>query len=185
MDREWVFFEAGAAFGRRVPYAPILIDVSPSELPTSIGGYQGVMVRDVERMRELMEDLAKAVGSRSKSHFSQRHGRLVKAVDGYGKKEDETSLHLEKDADFRNDHWRAGREQEWVLTVENTQPSVELEGKKLSVKAVKPLSKFFVAFQESEVRLLFVLSSDPEAVTLPGLTKPGRLEWLQFVPYAP
>jgi len=89
IDREWIFFEAGAAFGRRVLYAPILVDVFPGELPTSIGGYQGVMVRDVDRMRELIEDLAKELGARSKSHFVQRHARLVKAVDAYGKSEDE------------------------------------------------------------------------------------------------
>src|SRR5687767_6356281 len=43
VDREWIVFEAGAAFGRGVIYAPLLIDIAPGDLPSSIGGYQAVV----------------------------------------------------------------------------------------------------------------------------------------------
>jgi len=92
IDREWIFFEAGAAFGRSVLYAPILVDVSAGELPESIGGYQGVTARDQARMRELTEDLAKELGAQSKTHFAQRHARFAKAVEDYGRKETEEEL---------------------------------------------------------------------------------------------
>jgi hypothetical protein len=85
IDREWIFFEAGAAFGRSVLYAPVLVDVSASELPESIGGYQGITARDQARMRELTEDLAKELGAQAKGHFAQRFARFAKAVEDYGK----------------------------------------------------------------------------------------------------
>jgi hypothetical protein len=85
VDREWIFFEAGAAFGRGVLYAPVIVDLTPSELPTSIGGYQGVMAKDQSRMRDFVEDVAKAIGAHLKPHFGQRFSRFAKAVDAYGK----------------------------------------------------------------------------------------------------
>ena len=64
VDREWIYFEAGAAFGRSVLYAPVLVDVAPSELPSSIGGYQGATATDQTRMRDFVEDVAKAIGAK-------------------------------------------------------------------------------------------------------------------------
>ncbi len=85
VDREWIFFEAGAAFGRGVLYVPVIVDMTPSDLPTSIGGYQGVVAKDQARMRDFVDDVAKAIGARTKPHFSQRFGRFAKAVEAYGK----------------------------------------------------------------------------------------------------
>ncbi|HVY29111.1 MAG TPA: hypothetical protein VHB79_21280 [Polyangiaceae bacterium] len=92
VDREWIFFEAGAAFGRGVLYAPVLVDLVPSDLPMSIGGYQGAMAKDQARMREFVEDIAKAVGGQLKPHFAQRFSRFAKAVDAYGKPDSSEDL---------------------------------------------------------------------------------------------
>jgi hypothetical protein len=86
-DREWIFFEAGAAFGRGVLYAPILINISGSDLPSSIGGYQGAMANDPSCMQNFVEDIAKAIGARAKLQFEKRYHRFAKAVESYGKPE--------------------------------------------------------------------------------------------------
>lgn len=103
IDREWIFFEAGAAFGRGVFYAPVLVDVAASELPSTIGGYQAIGAKDQSRMLELIDDVARALRARPKSHFGQRYTRFFKAVDAYGKDPPDESLsgtalaiHLEK-----------------------------------------------------------------------------------------
>ncbi len=85
IDREWIFFEAGAAFGRNVLYAPVLVDVSPGELPTSVGGYQATLGRDQSRMHEFVKDVARAIGSQVKPNFGNRFGRFAKAVEAYGR----------------------------------------------------------------------------------------------------
>jgi hypothetical protein len=85
VDREWIYFEAGAAFGRNVLYAPLLVDLAAIELPSSIGGYQGTAATDQARMHEFVEDLAKAIGAEVKPHFGQRFSRFAKAVEAYRK----------------------------------------------------------------------------------------------------
>ncbi len=92
VDREWILFEAGAAFGRGVLYAPLLVDVDPGELPPSIGGYQGTKVDDQRRFQEFVDDIAKAIGAKTKLHFGQRFGRFAKAVAAYGKAESSKEL---------------------------------------------------------------------------------------------
>jgi hypothetical protein len=43
MSRDWVLYEAGAAWGRQLVYAPVLFKVDASEMPTVIGGYEHVL----------------------------------------------------------------------------------------------------------------------------------------------
>ncbi|MEH2277539.1 MAG: hypothetical protein V7K40_22805 [Nostoc sp.] len=38
-EREWLFFEAGAAWGRNQLYAPLLVGTSPSELASTMADY--------------------------------------------------------------------------------------------------------------------------------------------------
>ncbi len=45
-DREWMFFEAGAAWGRNQLYCPLLIDTTTSDLPNSIADYQATRADD-------------------------------------------------------------------------------------------------------------------------------------------
>ena len=61
-DREWIFFEAGAAWGRNQLYTPLLVNTSPSDLGSSIAGYQAIHANDLQGMEQLVENMAQAVG---------------------------------------------------------------------------------------------------------------------------
>jgi hypothetical protein len=43
-DREWIFYEAGAAWGRGAIYVPLLVDLAAHDLPSSIADYQVLMI---------------------------------------------------------------------------------------------------------------------------------------------
>lgn len=85
VEREWLFFEAGAAFGRGVTYAPLLIDAAPGDLPSSIGGYQAVTATDVTNVSSMIRNIAQDLGATMKSHFGQRYARFARALERYGK----------------------------------------------------------------------------------------------------
>lgn len=92
VDREWIFFEAGAAFGRRALYVPILVDIDPGKLPSALGGYQGVRANDQMRLMEVVGDIAKELGSSLKTHFGQRYSRFSRVLGRYGKEPKESDL---------------------------------------------------------------------------------------------
>lgn len=78
--REWIFFEAGAAWGSGKLYAPLLIDVKPDELPNTIDGYQATDAADREQVERLVTELASATGGTVKSHFGTRYGSFERVL---------------------------------------------------------------------------------------------------------
>jgi TIR domain len=57
-DREWIFFEAGAAWVRNVLYAPLLAGVDFDGLPNSINSYQAIEYAKEEKVVELLREVA-------------------------------------------------------------------------------------------------------------------------------
>lgn len=79
-EREWIFYEAGAAWGRGKLYAPVLLDTTPSDLPSSIADYQATRADKPDDVQRLITALAKAVGGEPKSYFGQRYRAFEKAI---------------------------------------------------------------------------------------------------------
>ena len=84
-DREWIIFEAGAAWGRGQLYAPLLIDTKPEELGTTIGHYVATRADSREKVEMLARSIASVVGTSLKSRFGKRYAAF--------------QSHLEKRAD--------------------------------------------------------------------------------------
>jgi hypothetical protein len=81
LDREWIFFEAGAAWGRDVLYAPLLVGVEPEVLPNTINSYQALDYRKEEKVRELLREVGSRVGARVRQKaFPRRYARFVNTV---------------------------------------------------------------------------------------------------------
>ncbi|MFL5243846.1 MAG: hypothetical protein ACJ8FY_17225 [Gemmataceae bacterium] len=84
-DREWIFFEAGAAWGQNLMYAPVLIGARPEELPSTIGDYQALRGQQREDMERLIITLAELNGSSVRSHFGRRYQTFAKTLEQYQK----------------------------------------------------------------------------------------------------
>lgn len=84
-DREWIIFEAGAAWGRNQIYAPILFDLSPSELPLSISSYQATDGFNKSSVQKLVSVISKELQLSVKNFnnsFNQfiRHAKKYKEI---------------------------------------------------------------------------------------------------------
>ncbi|MEH2287751.1 hypothetical protein [Nostoc sp.] len=84
-EREWLFFEAGAAWGRNQLYAPLLVGTSPSELASTMADYQTVRASDREEVKNLLIAVAQAVGGNIKTRLSQRYQTFSKQIEAYQK----------------------------------------------------------------------------------------------------
>jgi hypothetical protein len=84
-EREWLFYEAGAAWGRNQLFVPLLIGTTPSDLTSTMADYQTVRASDRDEVENLLIEVAKAVGGKIKSHFSQRYRAFSKRIEGYQK----------------------------------------------------------------------------------------------------
>lgn len=79
-EREWIFYEAGAAWGRGQLYAPLLVGTKPSDLPSSIAEYQATNAADAEKMLGMIRAIAIAVGGQVRNHFSARYAAFQRAA---------------------------------------------------------------------------------------------------------
>lgn len=79
-DREWIFYEAGAAWGRGQVYAPLLVDVSPNELPTTIADYHAVRAGELGDMQLLIESIATALSAEARPYFSRRYQAFSRSI---------------------------------------------------------------------------------------------------------
>lgn len=68
-DREWIFYEAGAAWGRGAVYVPLLIQLEHNELPSSIAEYQAYRATDRDDLERLISALAEILGAEKRSRF--------------------------------------------------------------------------------------------------------------------
>jgi hypothetical protein len=84
-EREWLFFEAGAAWGRNQLYVPLLVGTSPSELASTMADYQTVRASDREEVKHLLIAVAQAVGGNIKTRLSQRYQAFSKQIEAYQK----------------------------------------------------------------------------------------------------
>ena len=82
-EREWIFFEAGAAWGRGKTYVPVLVGARPEELSSTIGDYQALNSQSRDDMHRLMTALAECVGSDVSERFGVRYRPFAKLVDEY------------------------------------------------------------------------------------------------------
>jgi hypothetical protein len=72
-EREWVIFEAGAAWGRGQFYAPLLIDTEPHELGTTIADFVATKADSRDQVERFVDALGKELGATMKSHFGPRY----------------------------------------------------------------------------------------------------------------
>ena len=79
-DREWIFFEAGAAWARDLMYAPVLVGARPEDLPTSIGDYQALNSQSKDDMLRLVTTLAELTGAQVRERFGQRYQAFARTV---------------------------------------------------------------------------------------------------------
>lgn len=80
-EREWIFFEAGAAWVRNVLYAPLLAGVDFDALPNSINSYQAVEYAKEEKVLELLREVAARAKSQVRSRaFGGRYAAFKAAV---------------------------------------------------------------------------------------------------------
>jgi tetratricopeptide (TPR) repeat protein len=97
-DREWLFFEAGAAWGRNQLFVPLLIGTSPSELATTMADYQAVRVSNCDEVELLIKSVAEAVNGTVKNTFRRKYPAFLKKIekhqnpDNLGINNDENSL---------------------------------------------------------------------------------------------
>lgn len=82
-EREWIFYEAGAAWGRNRLYAPLLIGTSPGDLASSIADFQAVHADRRAEVQSLIEELATACGGAIRRHFAQRYQAFERALTSY------------------------------------------------------------------------------------------------------
>lgn len=82
-DREWIFFEAGAAWGRDLMYVPLLIGAQARDLPATIADYQAVKGDSKEDVQRLVVELAQLAGSQVKERFGQRFFYLARVIQEY------------------------------------------------------------------------------------------------------
>ena len=82
-DREWIFFEAGAAWGRDLIYAPVLVGSRPNELPATIGDYQALNAQSKDDMLKLVTALAERVGAEVRGQFGRRYQPFSRKLDQY------------------------------------------------------------------------------------------------------
>lgn len=101
-QREWIFFEAGAAWGRRRIYVPLLIDATPDDLPNTIQSYQTTDAKQKSAMHTLMGVLAKATEGTLRSHFGRRYASFERVVVSYpNDPEDSDQDDVDPSADLR------------------------------------------------------------------------------------
>jgi hypothetical protein len=81
-NREWISYEAGAAWGLGRFYAPLLIGVEPSEMPSVIGDYFGTQGRDPDSIELLVRTIAERCNSTVRSHSSRRYSTFIKNISG-------------------------------------------------------------------------------------------------------
>lgn len=79
-DREWLIYEAGAAFGLGLLYCPLLVGVDPKDLPDTLSDRQAVRASDEKSMKELMESLAQELKAIVKPNFARRYGIFQRAL---------------------------------------------------------------------------------------------------------
>jgi hypothetical protein len=79
-QREWIFYEAGAAFGMGRIYAPVVFDVGLSDLPTSIADYQATEYLNEEALLGLITRISEELGGELRRSFNKRHKRFVRSV---------------------------------------------------------------------------------------------------------
>jgi tetratricopeptide (TPR) repeat protein len=92
-EREWLFYEAGAAWGREQLYAPLLVDTEPKDLPSTIADYQATRAFEKEEMIRLVQEIANAVGATVVSHFGTRYAKFTRSLEEeYLSKEDQDEV---------------------------------------------------------------------------------------------
>ncbi len=82
-EREWIFFEAGAAWGQNLVYVPLLIGTQPRDLPNTIADYQALNGQAKDDMHRLVQDLAPLAGCQVKERFGSRFQQFNKVVEDY------------------------------------------------------------------------------------------------------
>jgi hypothetical protein len=89
--REWIQFEAGAAWGRNIPYAPLLVDFPPADLPTTYGAYYATPIDNQEKLELLIDEIGKACGLKPKQQFKSRFRKLDRDLRRYRRSHGETT----------------------------------------------------------------------------------------------
>lgn len=99
LEREWIFFEAGAAFGRNIFYAPLLFGISPGELPSSIASYQATDSTEKSKMLDFLRDIAQATGLIAGSHIGKSFEKFSRAIKSHDERDGITASDLHADVD--------------------------------------------------------------------------------------
>lgn len=80
-DREWIFFEAGAAWGARKLYAPLLVNTSHGDLPSTIADYQATRADARDEVERMIAALADTLGLQMKPQFGKRFAAFQRQLE--------------------------------------------------------------------------------------------------------
>lgn len=153
-EREWIFFEAGAAWGRGQLYAPLLVGTGPGDLSSSIADYQATRAEDREHVLLLLRSLADAVGATVKAHFARRYQAFKQVLDNHLRiVSDKEGLSLSRAQKLRVDGRNDEADQEFAK-LEQAAASVE---EKAQIRLAS-----LVDFKRTSVELLALASKIPE-----------------------
>ncbi len=78
-DREWILFEAGAAFGRQVPYIPVLFGIDFTEISSSIEGYHAYTHDDRDGIERALSELGSVISCELRPRFGTRYAAFLRA----------------------------------------------------------------------------------------------------------
>jgi len=124
--REWILYEAGAAWGRQITYAPVLFGVQPKDLPDTIGDYYACHATTKLQVQRLVEELGKACGAHLKSHFGNRYARFHRVVESHGKARDRPTGNAEFEDFWDAIHtWQDGDKEKGVQKLLNAEAKTD------------------------------------------------------------
>ncbi|MCF6227131.1 MAG: toll/interleukin-1 receptor domain-containing protein [Planctomycetes bacterium] len=124
VDRDWVIFEAGAAWGLGAPYAPVLHDVTAEEMPSVYGDNYAHRSTDRNEMLSLVRAVADLTGGRVRGQFSTRYRKYRDVVVNYVRSKNPTrAMTFLSEADYETSEdsyflFAQGREDEAQKQIE-------------------------------------------------------------------
>lgn len=79
-SREWVLYEAGAAWGREQVYTPLLIGIPHEAVASVMADFVSVNARDQDAVRTLLDVICKKCGCKVMERFGTRYAAFERAL---------------------------------------------------------------------------------------------------------
>jgi hypothetical protein len=78
-DREWLYFEAGAAWGLEKLYVPLLVDTNVSDLSTTIADLSATNAHSQDQVRRMLGAIATEIGAHLRDRFGPRYSSFSRS----------------------------------------------------------------------------------------------------------